>query len=71
MSEEGEVEDLEFPLEMQEKGLEVTEFSIPGDGKISMTVATNEEEEEGGPDKETRIALYDPSIKAFFTENLI
>ena len=56
---------------MQEKGLEVTEFSIPGDGKISMKVATNEEEEEGGPDKETRIALYDPSIKAFFTENFI
>ena len=68
MSEEGEVEDLEFP---QEKGLEVTEFSIRGDGKISMKVTTNEEKEEVGADKETRVALYDPSIKAFFTGNFI
>ena len=64
VSEEGEVEDLELPQEMQEKGLEVTEFSIRGDGKISMKVATNEEEEEVGPDKETRVALYDPVDKS-------
>lgn len=64
VSEDGEVEDLELPQEMQEKGLKVTEFRIRGDGKINMKVTTTEEDEEVAPDKEARVALYDPADKS-------
>lgn len=58
VTEEGEVE------EMREKGLGVSQFKIRTDGKISMKVTTEKEDEEVGADLEARVALYDPVDKS-------
>ena len=64
VTEEGEVEEMELPKEMQEKGLGVSQFKIRTDGKISMKVTTEKEDEEVGADLEARVALYDPVDKS-------